>query len=134
MAITLLMTGTYADSSMEDGQVRVEHSEYPLPDYFMTLATYRALAEHDDGQSLIRMYDLMEAMPEGTHQIPRFVIEPDAAADVQNTLTLLDPPAEHSEYCAMPHALPVAAESVEQGFPLCGDHLALTRDWDSLVG
>lgn len=131
MAISEIATGVWADPSMDDGFVRVVATEYDdESEFYMTAATFRALGWHDEGKSLIRMFEVMEGRPEGTYAIPRAVIEPDAAIDTQLALTLAEPGP--SEDCVLPTCFQPAV-SVERGFPLCQTHAELMADWDSLV-
>jgi hypothetical protein len=115
----------WVDEDLEDGFVRVEGDR--VPRILMSLPTYRALAFSSSLQRLLdAAWDLR-----GTLVLPRAVIEPDAAQDLRQGLSLVDP--EPSEVCVYPPCSLPATTVHKDGFPLCAEHTALMAGWDDLV-
>lgn len=127
MATRVVQGSIWVDTAMPDGDVRVSGREGRLPNYFMSQATYRALALCEGA-----IPRLTQALREqrGIFRVPRSVIEPEAAEDLVLGLSLVD--AEPSAVCINPPCgLP--SEVVRDGFPLCGHHAALMESWDDLL-
>jgi hypothetical protein len=113
----------FGDSSMEDGLVRYSADGF----YFMTEDTWYTLTMV---RKLREVQRVIASMGEGTHLIPRGVLDPHAASDVSMALDFLEP--AESDSCTLPHCLQPAT-STERGFPLCSEHSLALQDWDSLV-
>lgn len=122
MAVRSIQGKFMLDTELDDGFVR---SAYGC--FFMSIATYRALAR----QSLLQR--LVEALAgqEGTRLIPRSVIEPEAAEDLLLSLSVVDP--EWSETCIHPPCILPAEVDHPDGFRLCHEHAALLQSWDDLA-
>lgn len=131
MAFDEIFTGFYLDPNLEDGYVRQQEDRpgYPILAVYMNARTHTALATTDGGYPLVRLFDILETMPEGTYLIPRAALEPDMAADLQNAVAITEPGGEG---CTMPGCMQDQV-SVERGYPLCQMHSGLLDDWDSLV-
>ena len=118
----------WVDDALEDGYVAVEDGVGDRPLFVMSFPTYRALSFTPGGGQ--RLAETLWAA-RGTFLLPRAVIEPDAAADLQQGLSLVDP--EPSDVCIYPPCGLPSEVVHEGGFPLCAGHAALMRDWDDLV-
>ena len=117
----------FGDDSMEDGYVRFVARRGGCGHFFMTEDTWYTLSMEG---LLDNVMDVIEERGEGTHLIPRSVIDPGAAREVTMALDLLEP--AESDTCTLPHCWQ-SATSRERGFPLCAGHAADLQDWDSLV-
>lgn len=125
---TYMLDGiVYGDDSMVDGYIRFEVLYGDCRRFFMTEATWFRLTTE---RLLHDVLIVVEAKGEGTHLVPRTLIESAEAREIRMTLDLLEP--AESDTCTLPHCWQASTTS-ERGFPLCTTHAAALSDWDSLT-
>lgn len=128
MPITQMQPQMWVDDDMPDGYVEIVGGRLRgMEEIFMSRATYFAISF---GGHTERLWDTVQDM-RGTVLLPRAVIEPDAAADLQQGLSFVEP--EPSEVCIYPPCSLPAEVVHGDGFPLCAGHAELLSTWDDLV-